>query len=214
MKTILLASLLSISTSHAATLFSLDDFQDGTPQNWQGNSGILVVPDGGPTGPGDAYLSMGNPGQARLATFNKKDHSGDYLTAGIVAVTVDMMAPASNPTAPEMRIVLFTAGASFSNDRWTSTTAKTVPNDGVWRPYSFSFEEADLTQAQGSTNYANLIQNVDRLMFRYDPGAPDADGVFYGGLVNLDNVQLIPEPSPTLFLALTTAALMSRRRRS
>ena len=208
--TALLAALLGLTTSHAATLFSLDDFQDGTLQNWSGNSGRILVPTGGPSGAGDAFLSMGNAGQNRLATFNKADHAGDYLAAGIVAVTLDMMAPATNPTAPDMRVVLFGPRA---NDRWTSATPHTVPNDGVWRSYTFSFDESELAHVLGGNTYAAMISDVERLMFRYDPGGPSSDGVNYNGQVNLDNIRLVPEPSTTLFLALTTAALITRRRR-
>jgi hypothetical protein len=79
-----------------------------------------------------------------------------------------------------------------------------IPNDGVWRRYTFSLAEADLTSpGDPEAAYADIIGGVGRVMFRHDKGAANhtlddgEDGI--EGTLGLDNVELAmaaSEPTP------------------
>ena len=63
-----------------------------------------------------------------------------------------------------------------SSNRWTSTAAQLVPGDGVWRNYSYSILEDDLTQVVSTGTYDDLVTGLDRIMLRHDEGEPSVQG--------------------------------------
>ena len=120
----LLLALLGVAIATqlwAIALSSESDFQDGTLQGWQdGFAGNLTnQPDGGPTGVGDNYLEIvpdGSGPGGKVAAFNLgSDWTGDYATAGVVEITLDVKV--FSGSALEMRVVLI----GPSGGRWTST---------------------------------------------------------------------------------------------
>lgn len=167
-------------------LFS--DFEDNTLQGWEGGASPTNVTTGGPAGTNDNFLRIGNGGQ--LATFNMSSVYSGVIAADVDMVLVDMMRPASDTGSLDMRLVLFGPGTS---NRWTSTTAHVVRNDGVWRTYAFSLREQDLTQVAGTGSYAALTVAVDRTMFRHDPGPPSATGTAVSGTLGLDNIEFFQD---------------------
>ncbi len=54
--------------------------------------------------------------------------------------------------------------------------------------------------------------NVDRVMFRHDPGTPSPSGTALEGLGLLDNIRAVPEPSSAVLLC-SIGFLWLRRRR-
>ncbi|CAN5366987.1 hypothetical protein BH23VER1_BH23VER1_03600 [soil metagenome] len=208
LRSLAVLALLPTSGHAALTLGPLSDFQDGTLQGWSGNAAPTIVTSGGPAGAGDAFLQIG--GGNRFAIFNADPNYSGALSSTVTAIDVDLMRPSNDPGSLEMRLVLF--GPS-TNDRWTSLNAQMVPNDGLWRTYTFSVLEPDLTRVLGSGTYAALAANVDRTMLRHDPDPASATGIFAPGTLGIDNVAAVPEPSaPGLILA-AAAALAARRRR-
>ena len=161
----------------------LNDFESGTTEGWTSQASPTNIPSGGPAGVDDNYLQIGN-GLSNLGAFNLT-HSG-LLDSSIVAIEVDMFRPATDPDI-EMRLVLFGPGVSTSN-RWTSTNSVLVPGDGQWATYSFSVLEADLTQVVGSATYADVVADLNRILFRFDDGAPSIGGSSIAGTLGLDNI--------------------------
>ena len=206
------ALTLGLSAAQASITYGqVDDFQDGTTQDWTGAAGFFSNEDNGAGGAGDRYLRViangtGGPG-SRVATFNQDQWAGDYLAAGVTAVQVDMAN--FGATDLEMRaLLLFGAGGDF-----TSTVSLNVPADGVWRTYTFSLSAADLTGVSGGgEDYAASMASVGRLLLRHQPGAPggigEAEPVV--GVLGLDNITAIPAPGA---LALLGVAGLARRRR-
>jgi hypothetical protein len=112
------------------------------------------------------------------------------------AVKVDLMAPTTSAPLP-VRLVFF--GPDSTSNRWTSTVAQTVPNDGVWRNYTFSVGEDDLTRVLGSSQYSDLYAEVIRTMLRFDPDSPSSSGPLVpspGGTLNIDNIALVAADVP------------------
>lgn len=185
-------ALFFLKASAAITPGLLSDFEDGTTQSWSGNSNPTNIANGGPLGAGDNFLQIG--GGNRFATFNLTGSYSGIVDSSVTGFQVDMMRPFGEG-AIEMRLVMFGPGAGNAADRWTSSTAFTVPDDGNWATYTFSLAEADLSQVLGSDTYANMLLDVDRVMFRYDPGTPSATGVSNTGTLGIDNVTAVPEPA-------------------
>ena len=116
---LLAAALTATAPAAAITLDQVDDFQDGTTQGWMSGPGNpnppINVPDVGPSGPGDDSLqitSTGLPGSGgRFVAFNTTQWSGDYPTAGVDLIVLDV----NNIGAVtlNMRVALEGAGGRF-----------------------------------------------------------------------------------------------------
>jgi len=193
------------STSAAISAGLVSDFEDGTTQNWSGGSSPVNITTGGSTGAGDNFLQIGDGGN--MATFNTI--LSGAIDSAVTGFQVDLMRPSSDVGALDIRLVLFGPG---TGNRWTSTTAEVVPNDDVWRTYTFPLLESDLTQVQGADTYANLSSTVNRVMFRHDPDTPSANGGIVSGTLGIDNVTAVPEPQSVLFLLLSGFLITARRR--
>jgi hypothetical protein len=203
-----LAVALAAGRAGAVTVGSINDFQDGTAQNWDGGDTLTNVPTGGPAGTGDRYLNVNS--SSRLATYNSiVPWPGDYASAGVGRIDLDLRDPDATPL--DMRIVLF----GIDGDRWTSTLAQTVPADDLWHHYSFSLAESDLTQVQGVESYAQTFTAVERVMIRYDPDGPSAGGALFNGAFDVDNIAAgaVPEPGSTALAAAAAFGFATRRRR-
>ncbi len=165
----------------------LSDFESGTNEGWGGGALPTHVPTGGPLGANDGFLQIG--GGNNLATFNT-GLSGN-LDSSIGAIEVDLRRPAGESDL-EMRLVLFGPGSGSFASQWTSTDFLVVPGDGAWNTYSFSVREADLTKVVGGpVAYSELLTDLDRIMFRYDPGEPNSRGLQAAGTLGLDNITAV-----------------------
>ncbi len=191
---------------NAATPFYVDDFHDGMLAGWSGGASPTVIPTGGPTGAGDAFLqltSMGGfgPGSS-LATVNETvPWVGDYAAVDIEALMVDMMVPASSNSL-EMRLVLHGPNGL---DRWTSSQSQAVPNDGVWRSYVFRVAESEQTHVVGDNDYQTTITGMSRIMLRHDSGTPSQGGTPIVAMAGFDNIRLVPGVGCGEFDALVAA---------
>lgn len=206
---ILAVSLLTSAARGDLVLGTISNFQDGTNQGWTGGT-INVLADSGPSGLGDYALELSNGGFANnFAMFNAG--VAGVIDPSVRAIRSDIFRPANEGSA-EIRLVLF----DNAGTRWTSTNAVTVVDDGAWRNFSFSILEADLTRVFGSGSYADLNANFNRIMFRYDPGPPNAGGSSLDGTMRFDNIAAIPEPTTpvVLFASLAIGFAIARRRKN
>ncbi len=186
---------------------SLGDFEDGTAQGWvtpKVNSAAV------PGGPGGSLFFLQVSPDPRLAVHNTSINS--VIDPAVTDITMDLMRPQGQADL-EMRLVLFGPGTA---NRWTSTVAELLPGDGVWRNYSFSILETDLTQVAGTGSYADLEAGLNRVQIRYDAGVPDAVGTLpAAGTFGMDNVFAVPEPGAlaSLFFGGLALGVVGRRRR-
>ncbi|MEX2242293.1 MAG: PEP-CTERM sorting domain-containing protein [Fimbriimonadaceae bacterium] len=203
--------VLATGASAQIVLGQVDTFQDGTAQFWIGGGNIINQPNGGPAGAGDRFLSVesfgGLGGGSRLAMFNNTQWTGDFQGAGVTAVSLHMRN--LGQTDLQMRLVLF--DFTGGDTRWTSTVAQPLLVGGNWQSMVFSVLEADLTRAQGAQSYADLIVDVDRMMFRHQAGGPGPEGDPIVAMAGFDNIRAVPEPAT--FVALGLGALLLRRRK-
>jgi len=164
-------------------LGQVDDFEDGTTQNWDGSANPTNIPDGGPSGAGDNYLqiSSGPKGGIHLATFNVVQWSGNYTDAGVKVL--EFYLRNEGDTTLSMRIVLFHGTARF-----TSTLATILPPDNQWRRVAFPLRESDLTLVFGTATYEQTMASVSRLLIRHDAGPPSPGGEEIVGQLGIDDI--------------------------
>ena len=197
----------------AVTANQVDDFQDGTVQNWSGGSAPTNIANGGPAGTGDRYLRISST-SSFLGVFNLVQWSGNYVTAAIDSVDMNLNNFGPNPV--EVRIMLFTPGCDLGAaacTAWTSTLATPLAAGSGWVSASFSVKEADLTRVRGSDSYASSLANVERILIRHDSGTPTPPGTgpIVTATLGIDNV--LPEPSGPLGLIVGALLLAALRRR-
>ncbi len=209
---IIFALALAATSGAQIVLGQVDNFQDGTLQGWGGGASLTNVATGGPGGAGDRFLQVqsfgGIGGGSRLATFNSAQWTGNYSAASVTAVSLFMRNLGQTNLA--IRLVLFDLDGV--DERWTSTVSQALSVGGAWQLMTFSVAESSLTRVQGSGSYANLMVDVDRLMFRHQSGAPAAEGQAIAAMAGMDNVRAVPEPASLLALGLGTLFLRRRRR--
>ena len=83
------------------------------------------------------------------------------IAPSVTAIQVDLVRPLGQSDL-EIRLVLL-GPSEF--DRWTSTMAEVVPDDGVWRSYWFSIAAAELTQVlDAGGTYVDLVADLDRAL--------------------------------------------------
>jgi hypothetical protein len=176
----------------------VDNFEsEATTLGWTGGASPTHIASGGPAGAGDAFLQITTTAFGHLATYtDAAEWTGDYAAIGAARITVDLMSPPTSAPLP-VRVVLF--GPSDTSNRWTSTDAQIVPNDGVWRTYTYGLASSDLTSVSGFATYSQMMANVVRMMLRFDPDGPDASGPTVpipGGTLNIDNITLAAAAEP------------------
>src|SRR5262245_29513766 len=81
--------VLCPSLSWAIAPNQVDNFQDGTLQNWSGGSAPTNISTGGPTGVGDRYLRI-SANSGLLGVFNRVQWSGNYVLAAIDHVNMNL----------------------------------------------------------------------------------------------------------------------------
>lgn len=210
-----MTTLVAASGASASiVLGQIDNFEDGTLMNWGGGASPTNIPDGGPAGFADNFLQItstggGGPG-SKLASFNTSQWTGDFLSAGVTAVQVDMKN--FGVADVEMRGFLFDFGLGGGN--YTSLTPITIPADLQWHTVTFSLLPADLAAVDGASDVNATLANVAQFLFRHQPGPPAGQGVGTPivGQLGIDNVRALPEPSTLTMMAMGSFLLRRRRR--
>jgi hypothetical protein len=166
--------------SAQVVLNQIDTFQNGTTMSWSGGSSPTNMATGGPGGAGDRYLQISANG-GNLATFNTSQWSGNYAAPGIDRVEVDLRNTGPNPLV--VRLVLF----SQAGDRWSSLTSVSLPAGSAWTHASFPVTQTNFQRTLGSGTWNDVINDVERLMFRHEPTISPG-GTPVTGTLGIDNI--------------------------
>jgi hypothetical protein len=196
----------------------LDDFQDGTTQNWGVSSGgslpVANAENEGPAGFGDHALFMDSTqfgAGGRLLVLNANQWTGDWTSAQITRVTLDVRNP--NDYDLTMRLGIAGEGGSASmnfGDVHVTTAGVVVPGDNEWHSIAFSVLASDFTTLDQS-DAATALGNVTQFRILHNPAESFIGEMVAGGFY-LDNIRAVPEPAGWLLLAGLGLALGPRRR--
>lgn len=202
----------------------VDTFEDGTTQNWV--VGLLGaahpappanISTGGPAGANDNFLlltSVGGSGAGnRLTAINVGQWAGDYISAGLTSIRMDVNNLGSSELA--LRLLFADPEVGPPTDLAFSTEAIVVPAGSGWMSVVFPISVSDLTAGQGSVEAALKDVTEMRIFHSVSAGFPGESLV---ASLGVDNIQAaVPDGSPTIVLlgcGLVGLAVASRARRN
>ena len=192
--------LAAPATTHALTLGQLDDFQDGSAQNWQTGAGpIGNVASGGPGGAGDHYIQYSSSGgfgaDGRMVIFNTAQWQGNYTGAGITSIAMDLNNLGLQPLS--MRLAFFLN----SGTGYVSTTPFSLSANSAWQHVTFSLNAADFTAIGSPGSFNTLLSNFNGQLRILSSGSPSMLGDAVAATLGVDNIQAIPEPNTVVMVA-------------
>ena len=205
--------------ARAAVVGQVDTFQSLTTEGWfaggaQGQQPPTpphVMPDGGPNGAGDAFLVVtsegGNGPGSRMSVINGTQWAGDYLSAGIGVIAMDVNNLGTSDLT--LRLVFENPVAGPPTDLAVSTVGLTLAAGSGWTHVEFPIAPSDLTAVDGTAENALATATFIRIIHSTDPTFPP-DPI--AGQLGVDNITAVPEPA-ALGGALAAGGLMLARRR-
>ncbi len=204
---------LTGSAFATVTLGQVDDFQAGTSALWGGGSGPLVQDNGGPAGVGDKFLQQtadGSGSGGKLSMYNHDQWVGDYTSAGITAIEMDLKNFSSQSLS--MRIA-FKEGLGPSAPGYSFTTAIAVPNDGAWHHAVFTLQANKFSAIGGPSPFADVIGGLGQEFRILHATSPSLMGNNITGSFGVDNIRAVPTPGVAGWVAGLTLTCLRRRRR-
>lgn len=225
-----LAAVLTVAgaghVSAAPIIGQVDTFEDGTTQGWSvdllGSGGHPTPPSnegGGQGGADDNFLlleSLGGGGAgSKLSAANLDARwTGDYLAAGVTAITMDVI----NLGTTDLYLRFgFEDPIPGPPANIAFTDAVFVPAGSGWMPIQFLVTPAHLTAALGTVELALSNTTVVRLYHSDVPGFPNPIQPIpaIAALLGVDNVSAtaVPEPAALTLIGLAAATIAARRRR-
>lgn len=194
------AALTSIApAAGAVTIGQVDTFASGTTEGWFAGGGPFgatppvpptVIATGGPAGAGDAFLQLSASGSAgaggRLVGMNASQWAGDYLAAGVTAISMDLR----NLGATDLSMRLYFEDPIPGppvNEAVTSFAADLAAG-GDWTRVLFPITAADLASLAGDVPTLLSATTILRL---FHGSATDFPGEPIAGLLGVDNITAI-----------------------
>ena len=219
---ILLGLLIWPGAAPAVTVGQIDTFEDGTTQNWIINLLGMGAPPpetiptnvatGGPAGTGDNYLRLQSTGTGgaggRLVAMNPAQWGGNYLAAGVSAITMDVNNLGS--TELILRLLFEDPVLGPPENIAVSTTGVSIPAGSGWMHIVLPISPAHLTAVEGDVVAALTNTTIIRLFHSTTAGFPPAP---ISAVLGVDNIAAVPEPSTMLLLGVGLAVVLGGRLR-
>jgi hypothetical protein len=206
--------LVTASSASAITLGQVDDFDSGDEANW-GPSFVDVIPDGGPDGAGDGYLRYANGGGGsggKMHVRNTEQWAGDYATAGVTGISFYAINLGETNLNVRVAIGNGTGGRPADDGTWySSTTAVTLAPGSGWTLLTMDLSELTLTQVEGTESLSQLLLDVTHLRI-VSSEEPANRGTNDLGVIGLDDITAVPEPSVGMLVAIGLIGLGMRGR--
>ena len=185
--------------ARALILGQTDDFQDGTAQNWGTGAGPASnITDGGPGGSGDHYLQYTSSGgggtDSRMVVFNSSQWQGDYNSAGITGISVDL--DNLGTQALSIRLAFFVSRTTG----FVTTTPVALSASANWQHTTFALTPANFTTIGSPGAFSTLLSNFTGQLRILSSSSPSLLGDSVSATIGIDNVQAIPEPNTYLMV--------------
>ena len=218
--------LLQSGTAQAVSVGQIDDFEDGTKQDWVmgfapiTDSHMTNITDGGPAGTGDNYLEVVSDGAfaagGRLTFFNKSQWTGDYTAAGITSIAMDLKNFTPNETL-NLRLGINNQPGATVGGLFTTSASVSLTSAGGWTRAVFSLLPRDLVPVSGRSGVTGndvmaTLANVQELRL-LNSASPDWTGSPVVATLGIDNVRAVPLPAAALLFGSGLMSLGLWRRR-
>jgi hypothetical protein len=215
---IALVTVICAAPAYAIVGGQIDNFEDGTLQNWQAGgfsnpNGPVNVATGGPAGLNDNFMrltSNGGSAGGKLVVFNSNQWSGNYNAANVGSLQLQVNNLGN--TNLVLRLILENAVAGQSLGTLTGVS---VPAGSGWMNVSFPLNAANLSGGTLST----VLSNVTNLNLVHAPSFVLArtSSPSIVAQLGVDNIRAVVVPEPgTLAMAavmsLVTIGFAARRR--
>ena len=209
-------ALLTLSpAARGVALAQIDDFEDGTVRNWGNGSAPdpVNITTGGPLGLNDNYLQItadGSGSGGKLTSYNRTQWLGDYNAAGVTEIAMDLKGFSSPGNAAlSIRFALKT-GTGSGAPGYVSTTAFSLPIDGLWHHAVFSLSAMTAVGSPGALS--TVLAGPTEARILHAAAADTVHGDVIVGQFGVDNIQAAPEPTTASLFALGIGAFLLRRR--
>lgn len=199
----------------AVTLSQVETFD--SPTTWRIgmlNFGIpSIQPNLGPNGGGDfALLTSSSPGNgptSRLVIFNTIDWAGDYTSAGVSSLRMDLRNTGSGN--------LFIRIAVNGPGGWFVTDGQAVNSGLGYASYLFDIRPASLSPGKTMTSPLGddvqaTLSSVTQVRILHSVADASVIGEVANAQLRIDNITAVPEPRVPLLLGLTLVFCNFRRR--
>lgn len=209
----LLAGITVAAPSKAIIAGQRDTFQSGTSAFWSGGGGgPVIVETGGPDGAGDRFMQATSDGAGsggRMSMYNREQWLGDYLTAGVTAIEMDLKNFGSQTLSMRVGFKLFSSPGSPGV---VSRVPFSLPADGQWHRATFLLT-LDAMQILGTPTggYEGMLGGNAAEFRLLHATSATLTGNNIVSQLGVDNVTAIPAPASGMALGLS--CLLLRRRR-
>ena len=201
-------------SSFGVTSGQIDTFQDGTTQGWVDPAlNTSNIANNGPAGAGDHYLQIASGtygGGVRLTTFNRAQWLGNYISAGVTGISMDLRN--FGPNALPIRIAIREGTGNSLTPGYASTVAFNLPADGQWHSAFFSLSAGTLTPVHSPQALATDLANVADLRL-LSSVSPNTVGDAINAEIGVDNIVAVPEPGCCALLGAGLLCLVVSRNR-
>ena len=174
------------------TLNQTDDFENFTTENWtKGSSSSLPnqnIITGGPNGTDDNFLRVestgGSGSDSNLVTFNNAQWQGDYVSAGVTYISMDVRNSGSSIILLRLAFEGFTSSRRFSS----TNPIAVIPGEG-WQTIVFPIDADSMTDLTNSgPGFNGTFSNVEEVRILHND-APSWQGDAITATLDIDNIQ-------------------------
>jgi hypothetical protein len=132
-----------------------------------------------------------------MITYNDLQWVGNYIAAGVSGISMDLRNFGSS--AIPIRIAIREGSNGSSTPGYSSTTAFSLPADGLWHSAFFSLDAGSLTPINSPQSLSTDLRNVAD--FRILSSAhPATIGDIISAKIGVDNILAVPEPGTIVLL--------------
>lgn len=189
----------------------IDDFEDGTMQNWflTGNPNPSQhLFNGGRPGKGKKFFRVtsntGSGPNSRLFIKNNLQWTGNLLLRNVSRVFASLNNLGSNTL--HLRVALQNANGT----RYVSSNSFILQPGSDWVDARFSLMEQDLTRISGQDTYSSTLTNVTEFRI-LSSTTPSYEGDSITATLGIDNISTVPEPSVVALMTIGLLMVLPRR---
>lgn len=196
----------------AVVVGQIDNFGTGA-QNWANGQAAGTIALGGPAGTNDPFLDVladGSGSKGKLTIFNRTQWLGNYLTAGVNEIDLDLKDFGTVPATLSIRLA-FRQTTVNGAPGYLSTTPFTLTNDGLWHHAAFQITAAAMTAIGGPSAFATLMASPAEFRILNEAGLTNLDGDVVTSQLGIDNIQAVPEPNTLSLFAVALGAMIFYR---
>jgi hypothetical protein len=203
--------------AQAVVIGQLDDFEDGTTQGWTEGMSISPPTVSSPGPDGSLFLHDVSTGLfragSRMVVFNEQAWTGDYLSAQVVAIEMDVNN--LGETDLFLRIGLGTDIPGTSpRQGYVSQTPVHLSSGSGWQHVTFEIDAVALVGAGGPPPLEAVLANATQFRIISSAGV-DWRGDRIAATIGVDNIRAlgVPEPGACVLFILGALTLVTSTRR-